>query len=65
METEITVALIGASAVIGAAIINNMGKKKKSDDKPIKIKQSAIGKDISQVGIQNNNAPQKDGGDNV
>lgn len=65
METEIVVALIGAVAVVGAAIINNMGKKKKNDDKPIKMKQNALGKDITQTGIQNNYYFEKKGDDNA
>lgn len=65
MEKEIIVALISAVAVIGAAVINNLGKKKKADDKPLKIKQNAIGKGITQTGIQNNYSSQKDGEDNA
>lgn len=53
MDTEIIVAIIGAAGVLGAAIIAKMGKKKKSDS-PVRIKQRAMGKDITQIGIQNN-----------
>lgn len=65
MDTEIIVAIIGAFAVIGAAIINNIGKKKKADDKPANIKQNAIGKNITQNGIQNNYYSEKKGDDNA
>lgn len=65
METEIVVAIIGAVAVVGAAIINNMGKKKKNDDKPIKMKQNALGKNITQTGIQNNYYSEKKGDENA
>ena len=65
MDTEIIVAIIGAIAVIGAAIINNIGKKKKADGKPAKVKQNAIGKNITQTGIQNNYYSEKKGDDNA
>lgn len=60
MDTEIIVAIIGAVGVIGAAIIAKIGKQKKEADPPIRIKQTAFGKNITQTGIQNNYAS-KDG----
>ena len=50
METEIVVALIGAAAVIIAAIIGIWGKKEKTTN----IKQKASGKSNTQIGIQIN-----------
>lgn len=65
METEIIVAIISAVAVIVAAIINKAGKQKRTGDKPIKIKQNAIGKDITQTGVQNNYFSEKKGDENA
>ena len=65
MDAEIIAAIIGAVAVIGAAIINSIRKKKKADEKSAKIKQTAIGKDITQTGIQNNYYSEKKGEDNA
>ena len=65
METEIIVAIISAVAVIVAAIINKAGKRKRTGDKPIKIKQNAIGKDITQTGVQNNYFSEKKGDENA
>lgn len=48
MDTEIIVALIGAAAVIIAAVIGVFGKKEKT----INIKQKASGKNNTQIGIQ-------------
>ena len=50
MDTEIIVALIGASAVVIAAIIGVWGKKEKTTN----IKQKAFGKNNTQIGIQVN-----------
>ena len=50
MDTQIVVALIGAAAVVIAAIIGVFGKK----DKTTVIKQRSFGKNNSQVGIQIN-----------
>ena len=50
METEIIVALIGAAAVVIAAIIGVWGKKEKNTN----IKQRASGKNNTQIGIQIN-----------
>lgn len=50
MDTQIVVALIGAAAVVIAAIIGVFGKK----DKTTIIKQRSFGKNNSQVGIQIN-----------
>ena len=65
MDTQIIVAIISAVAVIGAAIINNIGKKKKVHEKHVKIKQHAIGKNVTQTGIQNNYFSEKKGDDNA
>lgn len=48
MDIQIIAALIGALAVIIAAVIGIWGKKEKST----KIVQKAIGKNNTQVGIQ-------------
>lgn len=50
MGTEIIVALIGAAAVVIAAIIGVWGKKEKTTN----IKQKAFGKNNTQIGIQIN-----------
>lgn len=50
MEIEIIVALIGAVAVVIAAIIGVWGKKEKTTN----IKQKAFGKNNTQIGIQVN-----------
>lgn len=56
MSENIIVALIGAGAVIIAAIITLIGnlKKKNVSEKRTKIKQSAKGNSNVQIGIQNN-----------
>lgn len=61
MDTEILVAIIGAVAIVIAAIIGIFEKKEKSTN----IKQNAIGKDITQTGIQNNYYSEKKGDDNA
>ena len=48
MGTEIIVALIGAAAVVIAAIIGVWGKKEKTTN----IKQKTFGKNNTQIGIQ-------------
>lgn len=50
MDKEIIIALIGAAAVIIAAIIGVWGKKEKTTN----IKQKASGKNNTQIGIQIN-----------
>lgn len=50
MDKEIFIALIGAAAVIIAAIIGVWGKKEKTTN----IKQKASGKNNTQIGIQIN-----------
>ena len=50
MDKEIIIALIGAAAVIIAAIIGIWGKKEKSTN----IKQKSSGKNNTQIGIQIN-----------
>lgn len=50
MNTEIIVALIGAVAVVIAALIGVWGKKEKTTN----IKQKASGKNNTQIGIQIN-----------
>ena len=50
MEIEIIVALIGAVAVVIAAVIGVWGKKEKTTN----IKQKAFGKNNTQIGIQVN-----------
>ena len=50
MDKEIIIALIGAAAVIIAAIIGVWGKKEKMTN----IKQKASGKNNTQIGIQIN-----------
>lgn len=50
MEIEIIVALIGAVAVVIAAIIGVWGKKEMTTN----IKQKAFGKNNTQIGIQVN-----------
>ena len=61
MDTEILVAIIGAVAIVIAAIIGIFEKKEKSTN----IKQNAIGKGITQTGIQNNYYSEKKGEDNA
>ena len=63
METEIIVAIIGAVAVIVAAIIGVWGNRKKSSDKSgkkIKVNQKATGNINTQVGIQINKGKKDD-----
>ena len=48
MDNTIVVALIGAGAMIIAAIINKIGKKERTTN----IKQISIGKNNKQTGIQ-------------
>ena len=50
MDKEIIIALIGAAAVIIAAIIGVWGKKEKTTN----IKQKSSGKNNTQIGIQIN-----------
>ena len=50
MGTEIIVALIGAVAVVIAAIIGVWAKKEKTTN----IKQKAFGKNNTQIGVQIN-----------
>ena len=50
MDKEIIIALIGAAAVIIAAIIGVWGKKEKTTN----IKQKASGKNNTQIGIEIN-----------
>lgn len=50
MDKEIIIALIGAAAIIIAAIIGVWGKKEKTTN----IKQKASGKNNTQIGIQIN-----------
>ena len=50
MDKEIIIALIGAAAIIIAAIIGVWGKKEKTTN----IKQKASGKNNTQLGIQIN-----------
>ena len=50
MDKEIIIALIGAAAVIIAAIIGVWGKKEKTTN----IKQKASGKNNTQIGVQIN-----------
>lgn len=58
MNTEIIVAIIGAAAIIIAALIAGIftliskGKNKESNN--IKLEQKQSGKNNTQVGIQNN-----------
>lgn len=57
MEKEVLVAIIGAGAVVLAAIISGLfGLNKKDDTKSkiIKIEQKQKGKGNTQIGIQNN-----------
>lgn len=54
MDTEIIVAIIGAAAVIVAAIIGIWNKKEKTSNKNIHIKQKTSGKNNTQIGIQIN-----------
>ena len=62
MEKDIIVAIIGAAGVIIAALIGLLAKSK---EKSTKVKQKASGKNITQIGVQNNYSPSKDGENNV
>lgn len=58
MNTEIVVAIIGAAAVIIAALISGLlslvSKENPKESNNIKLKQKQSGKGNTQVGIQNN-----------
>lgn len=57
VEKEVLVAIIGAAAVVLAAIISGLFNLNKNDDtkrKTIKIRQKQKGKGNTQIGIQNN-----------
>ena len=62
METEIIGAIIGAAGGIIAALI---GLLTKSKEKSTKVKQKAFGKNITQIGVQNNYSSGKEGENNV
>lgn len=52
MKTEIVVAIIGAVALVVAAIIGVWNKKENSTSKSIRIQQKNSGKNNTQIGIQ-------------
>ncbi|MGN0469044.1 MAG: hypothetical protein ACI4GY_09995 [Acutalibacteraceae bacterium] len=55
MDTEIIVAIIGASGAVLAAVITGIFKVLKKDKaRQIKINQKQSGKNNTQIGIQNN-----------
>lgn len=61
METEIIVAIIGASGVVLAAIITGVFTViKKEKTSKIKINQKLRGKNNTQIGIQNYYGDKKD-----
>ena len=62
MDKEIIIALIGAAAVIIAALIGLLAKNK---EKSTKVKQKATGKNITQIGVQNNYSASRDGENDV
>jgi len=61
MSEGILIALIGAGAVIIAAVIGLIGKNiTNSSNRNVKIKQSSKGNTVTQVGIQNITKKDKD-----
>lgn len=63
MSENVIVALIGASAMIIAAVIALIGNlcEKEKAKRNVKIKQSVRGNSNVQIGIQNNSSNNKEG----